>query len=58
MIRFIKLADPDNKHDITNIEITIIDHDAVLSSVVEEFLSFLEACGYNTTGLDITEIGK
>jgi len=52
MIKFIKLADPDNKYDVTDIEITIKDHDIGRSSVIEEFVTFLGACGYSTKDLD------
>ena len=50
MIKFIKLKDPDNHFDQSDVEMTIY-HEG-LSEVVEEFICFLKACGYSTKDLE------
>lgn len=52
MIKFIKIADPDNSYDITNIEITIVDQNVCRDSLIEEFIAFVGACGYSTKDLN------
>jgi len=48
MYRFIKEKDPDNKFDKTNIEMEVLESDAPIYDVLEEFLNFLDACGFST----------
>lgn len=46
MYKFIKITDPDNRFDISGVEITIKDHDATATQIAEEFGRFLLASGF------------
>ncbi len=48
MIIFMKIKDPDNGYDVSDIFMRVNSPD--LSNVVEEFEYFLRSCGYNPKG--------
>ncbi len=50
MYKFIKTKDPDNKFDIADVTMEIDAADR--QELIEEFIHFLKACGYNTTDLE------
>lgn len=52
MFKFIKIKDPTNEFDRTNIKIE--SDSLVLSDVLEDFADFLKACGYVFDGLEAT----
>lgn len=48
MIKFIKIRDPDNRHDHTDVEVST-DHEC-LPEIFQEFKGFLQACGFTIAG--------
>lgn len=54
MFKFIKVKDPTNQFDRTNIKIE--SDSLVLSDVLEDFADFLKACGYSFDGLEATYV--
>lgn len=52
-ITFKKTKDESNRHDISNIEMTIESHN--VNEIVEQFTRFLRACGYDIKELVETE---
>lgn len=47
MYKFIKTADPENRYDISNVEVIIAEHTgATATQIAEEFGRFLLASGF------------
>lgn len=45
--KFIKIKDPENKFDLSDVEVTVHKSDVTLTELLEEFREFLMASGFN-----------
>lgn len=56
--KFIKIKDPENEFDKTDITFEIKNEDVILDDLVEEFVNFLKAVGYSIKDLEIIKNGE